>query len=218
VVHTTDTRLIYAVVGDTSLVQLLVSTPIPVQGIQGIKGDTGDVGPQGPVLMYAGNWVAHIEYDLGSIVAANNALYLANVRNVDNFPPSNPFWTLLGALAVQQSEIVVACDGAGQIIVTGFKGYITIPHNCVLNSWTLLADQVGSASFNVKWSTFAGLPSTVSFVGGSGPTLATAQKAENDVSGWSPVTFNAGDVLEFDLTSVSDCTFLTLALQISSTN
>lgn len=216
--YTTDTKLIYAVVGDTSLVQLLVSTPIPVQGIQGIKGDKGETGEQGPALFFQGNWQGSIEYAKGSIVTYNGNLWLARLRNIGNPPASNPFWTLLGALAVVQSEVVIAVDGGGLIPSTGFKGYVTIPHSCVINSWTLLADVSGSAEFDVKWSTYAGLPSTVSIVGGSGPALATAQKAEGDVSGWSPVTFNSGDVLEFELLSATAVQFLTLALQISSTN
>src|ERR1700719_3742849 len=76
--YTTDTKLIYAVVGDGSLVQLLVSTPIPVVGPQGPPGIPGAQGPQGPALFFQGNWQATTEYVQGSLVTYNGNLWLAN--------------------------------------------------------------------------------------------------------------------------------------------
>jgi hypothetical protein len=216
--YTTDTKLIYAVVGDGSLVQLLVSTPIPVQGAQGPTGPPGPQGAQGPALFFSGNWQSTVEYVQGSLVTYNGNLWLANQTSIGNTPASNPFWTLLGALPSQTSEIVFACDGGGGVPSLGFKGYITIPYNCKVTGWVLLADQTGSASFDVKWSTYANLPATVSITGGSGPALVASQKAQGSASGWSPTAFNSGDVLEIDLLSATTVTLVTVAILITSTN
>ena len=47
VYYLTDLKTLYAVVGDGSLVQLLVSTPIPVVGATGPTGPTGPTVPRG---------------------------------------------------------------------------------------------------------------------------------------------------------------------------
>jgi hypothetical protein len=213
-----STGLLWFGVGDGTVVQLLASVPIPTIGAQGPKGDTGAIGPQGPALFFQGNWQGNVEYAIGSITTYNGNLYLANAHNIGNIPASNPYWTLLGAMATQNSEIVVTCDGAGATPTTGFKGFTEIPMDCQIVSWSIFANQIGSASFGVKVSTFANLPNTISITGGSSPLLSSAQKAEGDASTWNPNSFNQGDVIEVDLISVSTATFLTLCLQIKATN
>jgi hypothetical protein len=102
---------------------------------------------------------------------------------------------------------------------TGFKGYINVPFSGTLTGWVLLADQSGSAVVTVKYATYANLPSTVDITNGAPPTLTAAQKAEGSVSTWTVTSVNAGDVLEFDLTSVSgSITFITCTIQISAQN
>jgi hypothetical protein len=212
------TGLLWFIAGDGSLIQLLASVPIPTIGPQGPQGNPGPQGPAGPVLMFQGNWNSKIEYAVGSIVSANNNLFLANVLNIDNFPPSNPFWDLLGSLPTQVSELIIAIDGGNQNPSLGFHGYIPVPFDCTITGWTLLGDQSGSAALDVKWSTFANLPATISITAGAGPTLTAAQKASGTVSGWSPVSFNQSDIIEVDLISASGAlTFLTLSLQIEAT-
>jgi hypothetical protein len=220
------TGLIWFVVGDGSLVQLLASVPIPTIGA------TGPTGPQGVpgsnfigTVGFFGTWSASpTSYQAGAIVSFNGFLYMSkailNISDNTMAPAGNPFWLLLGAVnTTRSSEIVCCIDGAGVLPGTGFKGFINIPFSGTLTGWVLLADQSGSAVVTVKYATYANLPSTVDITGGSPPTLTTAQKAEGNVSAWTVTSVNAGDVLEFDLQSVSgSLTFITCRIQISALN
>ncbi len=47
-------------------------------------------------------------------------------------------------------SIGVVIDGAGASPTTGSKGYIVAPYDCVITSWTILADVTGSAQITVK--------------------------------------------------------------------
>ena len=210
--------LLWFVVGDGSLIQLLESVPIPTIGPQGEKGDTGAIGPQGPALFFQGNWQGSpFIYQQGSLVTYNNSLWLANaVSNINNPPPSNPFWTLLGAIPAQTSEIILAIDGAGQPPLSGFKGYITIPYNCTVTGWVILADQAGSAVLDIKWAKYSDVPNTVSIVGSANPQLVSVQKNQGTAAGWNPTQFLAGQIIEVDLISASQVTFITLSINITS--
>lgn len=200
------------------------------QGIQGIQGGPGIQGPTGPKgyasfipFTFEGLWLANHTYQVGNIVLWNGFLYSANTINIDNIPEGNPYWTILGAASITITRtlaIICTCDGGGSTPSTGFKGYFQFPVGGTITGFSLLADQVGSAQFDVKWSTYAGLPATVSLTGSSKPTLTSQQKTETlDVSAlWSPLSFNAGDVLEFDLSSVITCTLLTLTINMTANN
>ena len=209
-----------------NLHQLLEQSPYPTIGPAGPTGPAGQAGQNfiGTTAFY-GNWsMSPVSYQAGAIVSWNGFLYISlaplNISlNVEN-PEGNPFWRVLGpsTFAGQSSELVLLCDGAGQTPTNGFKGFVTVPYACQTTGWVLLGDQSGSASFDIKWSTYANLPSTFSIVSGVGPFLTSQQKNEGNTSGWSKTNFSAGDVLEFDLLSAAGSVqFLSLVIQISAT-
>jgi hypothetical protein len=219
-----STGLLWFGVGDGTVVQLLASVPIPTIGPEGPQGIPGAQGEQGPLLQWSGNWSpSPTVYLRGSVVSYNSFVYLANSdRNIsDNTlaPEGNPFWTIIASIPprVAETELCLVCDGAGAPPNLGFKGTVTLPFACRVTGYTIFADQVGSASFDVKWATYDSLPSTVSIVGSANPQLVSQQKNEGDSSAWSPTLFEAGDVLQFDLLSVDTVLFLTLNIQISAT-
>lgn len=111
----------------------------------------------------------------------------------------------------------ITIDGGGAVPGTGSKGYIQVPFAGTIQSWTLLADQSGSAQITVKKSTYAGFPTTSSIVASAQPKLTSAQKnTDSTLTGWT-TTVAAGDALEFNLDSVTTCTRLTLTLVIQRT-
>jgi hypothetical protein len=121
--------------------------------------------------------------------------------------------TQTGTTLVGSAGITV--DGGGTVPTTGSKGFVQIPYSGVITGWTLIADQAGSVVFNVKKSTYAAFPSTVTIVASAFPTLASAQNATSTtLTGWT-TTITAGDVLEFVINSVSTLTRVTLELQIT---
>jgi hypothetical protein len=115
---------------------------------------------------------------------------------------------------------VIGCiiDGGGSVPATGSKRFRSVPYNCTITGWTILADQSGSAQITVKKSTYAGFPSTSSIVASAPPVLSSAQKATSStLTGWTIVA-SQGDVLEFNLDSVSGCTWISLDIQVTITS
>jgi hypothetical protein len=224
VYYCTDTREIFLTLGDLSLVALLEAIPVQVAGP---TGPTGPAGPQGEDFIgtvgFFGNWQpSPVVYQAGSITSYRGFLYMSTAAlNISNntLPPSgNPFWKILGpsTFAGQSSEIIVVSDGAGQTVSTGGKGFASFPYNATITSWTLISDQPGSASFDIGWNTYAGLPTVSSIVSGAGPSLASQQKNQGTTSGWSKTVFDAGDVLSFSILTATTVQFLSLTLQISA--
>lgn len=120
------------------------------------------------------------------------------------------------------SGSVVSCgitiDGGGSAIVAGSYGYTQIPYACTLTAWTVLADQSGSCTFDVKRSTYSGFPSTTSLVGsGNAPLLSSVQKNTAAPSGWTSVTIAAGDVLEFSISGITSVMRVNLILKLVKT-
>lgn len=112
-------------------------------------------------------------------------------------------------------NINVIVDGLGSTIATGHAGEWRAPFACTLTGWTLLGDQSGSVSIDVWKDTYANFPPTNadSIVNGHEMAISTATKAEDtDISDWSDVTVDAGDVLIFNIDSVTSFTRLSINL------
>ena len=108
-------------------------------------------------------------------------------------------------------------DGGGSAITTGVKGYISVPFNGTITGWTLIADQSGSIVVDVWKTNFAGAPPTVAntITGTEKPTLSSAQKAENlSLSTWS-TSVSVGDIIGFNVDSVSTITRVNLDIKIT---
>src|SRR5580765_6016092 len=58
------------------------------------------------------------------------------------------------------SSIGINLDGGGSILTTGQKGYIRIPFNATITGWSIIAREVGSATFDV-WKSPSGTKPTV---------------------------------------------------------
>lgn len=115
-------------------------------------------------------------------------------------------------------SVGITVDGSGSTPGTGTKGYIKLPFNCTITGWTILADQSGSAVFDVKYaSSVSGIGSTTSITGTAKPTLTAAQAVDSTtLTGWT-TAFIAGNLLEFDLVSVASATRITLELTLQKT-
>lgn len=114
-------------------------------------------------------------------------------------------------------SIGITIDGAGSAITTGVKGYITIPYDCEIVGWTILADQSGSIVVDVWKDTYANFPPTSgdSIAGTEKPTLSSAQKNEdNDLTSWT-TSVSSGDVIAFNVDSASGVERVNLTLKIN---
>jgi hypothetical protein len=136
---------------------------------------------------------------------------------------------LTGAVAASQNSnattmgggISIVIDGGGSEITTGIKGDVRIPFACTVTGWTLLADQTGAIVIDVWRDTLANFPPTDadSITNGSEPEIAASgtNAEDTNLGDWTDVTLDAGDILRFNVDSVTDITRVTLLLHITKT-
>lgn len=119
------------------------------------------------------------------------------------------------ALDAGTFNISLLKDNAGNVLSTGIIGSYRVPVACTLTGWTLLADQSGSIVIDVWRDTLANYPPTNadSITNSHEMAISTATKAEDtDISDWTDVTLDAGDVLFFNIDSVTSITRIAIML------
>lgn len=113
--------------------------------------------------------------------------------------------------------VIMIIDGAGTTITTGIKGDLPIPF-----AWTdisaarALADQSGSIQVDVWKDTYANFPPVdADSITASAPiVISSATKSENTtLTGWTK-TGTAGDILRFNVDSVSTIQRCTIELDL----
>jgi len=117
------------------------------------------------------------------------------------------------------SSVGVALDGGGgSPVAVDTLSYIYVPYACTINNWTLLADVAGSIVIDIWKADYSHYPPTNanSITNGHEPALASALNAQaTDLSGWSTVEVNAGDVIAFHVDSASLVSRVTLVMGVT---
>jgi hypothetical protein len=113
--------------------------------------------------------------------------------------------------------IVFLIDNGSIDIDPGSKGYISLDVSGEIDSWTLLSEDVGTISIDIKKTSYAEFPNNfISIVGSEFPILINQDKNKDDqLTTWNKF-IDPGDVLDFEVLScsgISKCT-LTLKLKI----
>jgi hypothetical protein len=114
------------------------------------------------------------------------------------------------------SDIIVVIDGGTGAIGTGIKCDIRLDFACTILEWTLLADQTGSIVVDIWKDTYANFPpiSADYITGSEKPTISSAAKANSTtLAGWT-TAISAGDILRFNVDSVTTITKVTLVLKV----
>jgi hypothetical protein len=114
------------------------------------------------------------------------------------------------------AAITFIIDGAGAIYSNGIKGYIQIPFDCQIFSVTMLADRVGSTVVDIWKSTYDNYPPTSanSICASARPTIVGAIKSSDfTLTGWDRIITD-GDVLAFNVNSVTNITRLTITIDV----
>lgn len=109
---------------------------------------------------------------------------------------------------------IIAVIGDGQNdITTGTYGFIPLDFAAALGGWTVIGDVSGSIVLDV-WKAAGAVPTNANSITASAkPTLSAAQRAASStLTGWT-TSFAAGDVLGFEVESVSGLKQVTLALK-----
>ena len=123
------------------------------------------------------------------------------------------------AWVAQFSSITFIIDGGSSVITSGVKGDLTIPFNCTITEWTLLADQSGSIVIDVWKDVYANYPPTVadSITGSAKPTITASIKNQSTtLTGWTS-SITAGDTLRFNVDSSTILQRVTISLKVYRT-
>ena len=115
--------------------------------------------------------------------------------------------------------ITFIIDGGGSVITTGVKGYLEIPFACTITQVTTLADQSGSIVVDIWKDTYANFPPAVAdtITASAKPTLSSAQKAQDStLTGWT-TAIAAGDILAFNVDSITTCERVTISIRCTKT-
>lgn len=124
-----------------------------------------------------------------------------------------------GSSGTVRRQITLIIDGGGVAITTGVKGFLSLPLAGTWKKWRVLsidaAATAGSIVIDVWKDTYANYPPTVAdtITAAAKPTLSAVNKNEDTtLTGWT-TTFNAGDILGFNVDSVATVTKIALILE-----
>ncbi len=95
-------------------------------------------------------------------------------------------------------------------ITAGKKGTVILPNNFQITEWTINANTPASVTVDVLSGSYSTYPTTNSIVQGSQITLNSAIINRASVN-WGML--NSGDIIEFNVTSPTNATLLTVALK-----
>lgn len=109
-------------------------------------------------------------------------------------------------------------DAGGTPLVPGLKGYLEVPFACTVLSWKLVSPEVGDAVVDIYSDTYAGFGSNTSMVGaGTKPSLTAANKNAAEPPVWDTLAVPGGNLLGFNLVSVSGLKQLSISLKVRKT-
>ena len=117
----------------------------------------------------------------------------------------------------RQLSVTFGVPGGG-VLATGVRGYLPVEFTCYITGWQVFANTSGSIEIEVWKDTYANFPpNSFDLISGTEPVIiTTALKAEDkSLSSWTTL-ITAGDVLAFNVNSVTDieAAYLTLIITI----
>ncbi len=118
---------------------------------------------------------------------------------------------------VEDIEIII--DGGGAEIGTGEHGHLMVDWDCEIEQVTLLADQSGSIVIDIWNDDYADYPPADgdSITASAPPTISGAIKSQDStLTGWTK-TIAAGDILAFNVDSVSTIERVSVVLKVVRT-
>lgn len=129
------------------------------------------------------------------------------------------------ALADTNATIDFVIDGGGAVISNGVKPYLPIKFNCTIEEVSLLGDQSGSITVDIAKCSFAQFDAGAthpvfpgdSITAADTPAIAASTKYDDALlTGWN-TTINAGDILAFKVSGVTNLTKCTVSLKVQKT-
>jgi hypothetical protein len=126
---------------------------------------------------------------------------------------------------VQEETIGVSVNNGSSVLTTGVKGHRTLPYACDIVDWRVTSTDSGAIEWGINYCTYANFPTMTanSIHASEAPGIAaTGSKDESagDIAGgtWTKYQFDAGDIIEFEIDSVTTLTNCILELTIRRTS
>ena len=128
-----------------------------------------------------------------------------------------------GALSASSNAkvrpITFGVGNGTDVITTGNHGFITVPYTGTITTWILLANETGSIVIDIWKDTYANHPPTVAdtITASAKPTLSSVIKNQSStLTGWT-TSITAGDILVFNVDSVTTVKRIILQLLMDIT-
>ncbi len=188
--------------------------------------DQTDATTNGIYNASTGTWTRAI--DANSNDQFTQGLYVASALGTNNgghqwqLTTANP--VVLGTSTITWAEVLFPVsaiewivNGGGVTPAPGYQDDFEVPFACTITAVRLFADKVGSLVVDIWKAPFASFPPTISnsICAADLPTLSGAQDMQDTtLTGWTKALL-AGDVLRFNLNSISTCTRFTLSLRVT---
>ena len=126
-------------------------------------------------------------------------------------------WQTVSGAGASTLPVSGTFDGGGSALTVGTKVYVHVPYSGTISKVTLLADVSGSVVVDVWKDTYANYPPTVAdtIAAAAKPTISTAVKSQDStLTGWT-TSVSVGDIIVFNVDSVTSITWLTVQLEIT---
>lgn len=146
-----------------------------------------------------------------TVTGTANQIAVTNGNGVSGNP------TIALDTVARTRELVFIVDGGSSAITSGQKGHLRIPFACTITSYALMANASGSVVVDIWKDTQANFPPAVAdtITASAKPTLSSAQSSfSSTLTGWT-TSIAAGDILAFNIDSVSTITRLTISLTVT---
>ncbi len=115
------------------------------------------------------------------------------------------------------AAIAVSFTNNASILSTYTSVSLSVPYSCTVTEWDVFSANTGNFIADIKKSTYAGYPPTISIAGSDKPTLASQSKnTSTALTGWT-TTLTSGDVLKFGIDSVTVSGTVTVQLKLNKT-
>jgi hypothetical protein len=129
-------------------------------------------------------------------------------------PGDDVFIIALATTADLTRTINYVIDSGSITMLPGNKGSVTLDVSGVLESLTILSDQQGDLTIDIKKSNYTGFPVFNSIVGGVYPQFSNSRKIKDDVLNNWDTSIVAGDILTFDVIAVSNINRFLISLKL----
>jgi hypothetical protein len=115
------------------------------------------------------------------------------------------------------SPIIIAWDGQGGFLSTGFTRYFVSPYNCTITGWSIISEGTNPTCTIDIWKTLYGtsLPTSANSITGSfSPSLSTGNVIRSStLTGWT-TAIAAGDILAFNIDAVANALTIKINLEL----